>query len=418
MDLQLIQDAFKEVPFYYKRLHQEGEEGNSMDARGLLDYPTMEKSDIIAVSIDLVAPRYLSELYQGKFIETFTSGSTGECLKIYWSKKDYMKSMFSLWYWRKRFYGIMPEDRYCKFYTLSEVGYTEPKTILHKQGLLFSKSDLTEARLLQIYHEMIEFQPKWLLLQPSIAELLCSTIQNNNLPQITSIKYIELTGELFANSLRQKLYEKFQCQIANQYGANEVNSIAYECPNGNLHCMENNVHIEILDADSNVLPHGQLGNIYVTTCQNHVMPFIRYGIGDIGSLDKKTCDCGHRGEILHLASARKNDWIYISEKEKVTPDVFIRAVDAVNAVFDDCIFQFQIIQMDYGYFKVLLAVDEEVEDIQQCFIDNIGYEGLRDAIYEFVFLNKLFPGVNGKRKFFECRVNENDDWNRNIFIKR
>ena len=34
------------------------------------------------------------------------------------------------------------------------------------------------------------------------------------------------------------------------------------------------------------MPEDEAGNIYVTTCHNHVMPFIRYGIGDIGSLIK------------------------------------------------------------------------------------------------------------------------------------
>ena len=35
--------------------------------------------------------------------------------------------------------------------------------------------------------------------------------------------------------------------MANRYSSTEVNCIAYECPYGNLHCMEDNVRVEIID---------------------------------------------------------------------------------------------------------------------------------------------------------------------------
>ena len=35
--------------------------------------------------------------------------------------------------------------------------------------------------------------------------------------------------------------------MTNQYGCYEANSIAYECPCGNLHWMEENIYVEVLD---------------------------------------------------------------------------------------------------------------------------------------------------------------------------
>lgn len=38
--------------------------------------------------------------------------------------------------------------------------------------------------------------------------------------------------------------EHFNCQIANQYGANAFNIIAYECPHGHMNILESNVYVE------------------------------------------------------------------------------------------------------------------------------------------------------------------------------
>ena len=139
-------------------------------------------------------------------------------------------------------------------------------------------------------------------------------------------------GELVGNdtSVSMGKYMAVYCSVANQYGANEVNSIAYECPQGHLHCMEDNVYVEILDDQGIPVPDGVSGNIYVTTCHNHAMPFIRYGIGDRESIAENTCSCGHHGRILKLKSGRGDDWVWMENGRKINLYVFIRAIEAVN----------------------------------------------------------------------------------------
>ena len=44
---------------------------------------------------------------------------------------------------------------------------------------------------------------------------------------------------------RNLIQEVFNCTIANQYGCNEVNSIAYECECGNLHLMQDCTYTEL-----------------------------------------------------------------------------------------------------------------------------------------------------------------------------
>lgn len=354
MNLNLIRQAYCEVTFLKNKIAaasagtEEGEE-RVMD---FLDVPLLEKDEIVEDPLKLMAPRYLPLLYRGELLRNDTSGSTGKYLEVYWNRQDYMRSMFPLWFYRKRFYGINTWDKMCRFYTISKIGPCEEMYRYTRTGLEFSKNDLSEERLLDIYSRMQEYQPVWLLLQPCIAELLCYVKKKYQLPALNSVKYIEMTGEELTEELRRQIQECFHCPVADQYGTNEVNSIAYECPEGNLHCMEDNVYVEILDHDGNPVEEGTDGNIYVTTCHNHAMPFIRYGIGDIGSLQENTCSCGHKGRILRLRSGRRDDWVVMEDGQKINPYVFVRAVEAVNALYDRCIFQVSDIGKVYAEIKV------------------------------------------------------------------
>ena len=312
-----------------------------------------------------------------------------------------MRSMFSLWFYRKKFYGIQPWHKRCRFYTMAVPGEKEPLSRVEENALTFSKNNLTEQRMVEIYCEMLEFEPVWMILQPSVAELLCMVKAQYELPEISSLRYIEMTGEELTDKLRERLRDAFHCQVANQYGANEVNSIAYECPKGHLHCMEDNVKVEILDDEGNAVEDGTTGNIYVTTLHNHAMPFNHYGIGDVGRLEKNTCDCGHKGKILHLESGRKATWVQLEDGSRITPYVFVRAIDCLNVQYDNCIWQFQIIQEDFDRFTIHLVVDEKIPELCEKFVQYIGDERLKKASYEFVFSKGLFPDLTGKRSYFK-----------------
>lgn len=400
MNESLITEAYQEVDYLREKMR-------TVD--GDFDFesiPLLEKDEIVEDPLKLMAPCYLPLLYRGELVRNDTSGSTGKYMEVYWRKQDYIKSMYPLWFYRNYFYGIRTWDKMCRFYTISRIGTSEELERYTKTGLEFSKNDLSEERLLDIYHKMEKFQPVWLLLQPCIAELLCFVKIKYQLPDILSLRYIEMTGEELTEDLRDRIRDCFHCLVANQYGANEVNSIAYECPQGHLHCMEDNVYVEILDDKGTPVPEGVSGNIYVTTCHNYAMPFIRYGIGDKGSLEENTCTCGHQGRILKLRSGRRDDWVWMENGRKINPYVFIRAVEAVNAIYERSIFQFQVIQRAYRDFLIRLAVDDEEEpaEIRHCFVENIGDSELRNAQYEFSFYDKLFPEMNGKRKFFKSEI--------------
>lgn len=86
----------------------------------------------------------------------------------------------------------------------------------------------------------------------------------------------------------KKLLEKqFGIPIINEYGASELDLIAFENPQGEWQVNSETLFIEILDENNQVLPYGKEGRIVITSLFNKANPFIRYDIGDIGILDEK-----------------------------------------------------------------------------------------------------------------------------------
>ncbi len=418
--IEFLKQVYRESFFYHNKWsmviknfldnHSDILEKEDLEAkffeRRFSELPPLEKDEIINDALQIMMPEYLYKYKDNDFMPFWTSGSTGKCLELYWKLADCRRSLYPLWYYRYKFYGIYTWDKHIKFNTISGIENNEPWMVERDYSLEFSKSNLNEQKLLDIYKAIFDYKPVWLLLQPCIAELLCWVKEKNNLLTIDSVKYIECTGEMLSDELRMRLVKNFMCTVSNQYGMNEVNTIAYECPQGNMHCMESSVCVEILNNNGEVLPDNMEGNIYVTSWQNQVMPFIRYGTGDIGILRKNTCSCGHSGKLLNLRKGRKNDWILTKNGERINVYVFIRSIEIVNMLTEHSIIQFQIIQIDYEEFLVKMVLNDDILNISKLFIENIGHESLKQATYHFQLCEAIFPNETGKICVFSSALSK------------
>ena len=103
----------------------------------------------------------------------------------------------------------------------------------------------------------------------------------------------------------KKLMEKqFGIPIVNEYGASELDLIAFENSEGKWQVNSETLFVEILDDKNNVLPNGEEGRIVITSLYNKAHPFIRYDIGDIGILSKESTI---KKPILEKLVGRTND---------------------------------------------------------------------------------------------------------------
>ncbi len=66
---------------------------------------------------------------------------------------------------------------------------------------------------------------------------------------------------------------------------------------------ENHVIAEIVDDAGNVLPHGETGELVITTVGMKAMTLLRYRTGDYTRILPATCPCG--SEVLRLDTVRR-----------------------------------------------------------------------------------------------------------------
>ncbi len=82
---------------------------------------------------------------------------------------------------------------------------------------------------------------------------------------------------------RDQLMSHFRCPVIDIYSMNETGPIAYAWQDHHRF-FPHRIHIEIVDAEGNVLPNSQFGELVVTGGINPWMPLLRYRTGDMGAL--------------------------------------------------------------------------------------------------------------------------------------
>ena len=400
---KIIDFAYNNVPYYDERKKIDVTESSEKQWEKI---PILTKNEVVMNRNKFISNQSLANYINGQLHMEHTSGSTGKCLNIYWEKSDYQRSLLPLYFLRKKYGGIHPEDKLCFFYTVRSSDKEDVEFVEKNRSLSFSKSNLNEDRIKNILDKIKKFEPVWIIGQPSVLLLLAETMIKSNYSPIKSIRYIELTGEMLFPMVREQISKAFRCKIVNHYGTVEVSSIAYECPCGNLH-LTDCTYTEIVDQMGNVLPDGEEGEVCVTSLVNRAMPLIRYKIGDRASLfSAETCSCGLNNKVLKLMTGRINEYVVTQSGEQINSYIFPRAVQVVNYQYPEAIRQFQVTQLDYLLFLVSLVLDDEYDEkcICQLFVDSIWQAELVDAEYQFEIKNALFPSINGKLKCFVNKI--------------
>jgi phenylacetate-CoA ligase len=109
-----------------------------------------------------------------------------------------------------------------------------------------------------------------------------------------NLKAAMVFGEMGGDPLRKMFWEKYgiYCAGGDAYATADIGSIASACEkNAGMH-VNTDCIAEIIDpATGKVLPPGEVGEIVVTPF-DEVYPLVRFGTGDLGTLEVEKCECG------------------------------------------------------------------------------------------------------------------------------
>jgi phenylacetate-CoA ligase len=160
------------------------------------------------------------------------------------------------------------------------------------------------------FHSRLEkFRPEVLYGYPNALAYFAAFIKEERLTPIR-VRTIICTAERLTREQRTVLHETFGGEVFNLYCTREHGCVAFECKrHKGLHIDVGSVYLEIV-CDGRTVPEGETGEIVITDLLNRGMPFIRYKIGDRGSLSTGPCDCGCKLPLLARLDGRESDILY------------------------------------------------------------------------------------------------------------
>ncbi len=270
------------------------------------DVPILQKSDFqIALNLRLSKGFLKKNCYVNK-----TSGSSGHpmifakdkfCHAMTWAE---IINRFG-WYdinfntsYQARFYGI-PLDK--KGY------YKERLKDFFSNRYRFAIFDLSEKKLSRFlavfskkkfdfingYTSSIVLFAKFLKQKGVVLTSVCPTL-----------RYCVVTSEMLFETDKILLEKWLGVPVINEYGAAELDLIAFTDTKNEFVVNSETLFVEILDQDNNPVPNGKEGKIVITSLFNKAHPFIRYEIGDLGILSQKST---FKKPILERLIGRTND---------------------------------------------------------------------------------------------------------------
>lgn len=289
----LLSHAWRNCPFYRRRLTEAGlAEGRINSLADLSQLPLLTKRDIQQNRDDLVGRNFS----RNQLRADYTGGSSGDPLHFYTDLKNfpqlasrrYRGDMLAGWDFGKRIAMLWG----------TQIDSVRGKRTCEKlyrwatNDMLIDCNKLNSARLDQYIRRIKYYRPHTIVAFTTLAALFAEKLLERNETGIRP-ENVVITAENETPVQRKMIENAFGCEVFNRYGCREMSIVACECDqHREKHIFSDQIILEIVDDDGNQLPPGQTGWIALTDLFNYGMPFIRYRIGDIGSLSEASCACG------------------------------------------------------------------------------------------------------------------------------
>lgn len=176
-----------------------------------------------------------------------------------------------------------------------------------------------------------------------------------------SLKVCIVTSEMLFDDDKTLMETQFGVSVVNEYGASELDLIAFQNTNDEWQVNNETLYVEILDNKGNVLPFGEEGRIIITSLYNKAHPLIRYDVGDIGILSEKST---LRKPILKKLVGRTNDIAILPSGKKAAGLTFYYITKSVIEN-DGNVSEFVIEQTALDQFIIRFVSKEELSNAQK-----------------------------------------------------
>lgn len=223
-------------------------------------------------------------------------------------------------------------------------------------------------------------------------------------PAELGIRAVCTTSERLYDFQRRFLESAFECPLIDEYGASEVGIIAFQCPSGGMHLMEENLIAEFADPPQPG-PEGAK-NLILTELNNRATPLLRYEVGDLVFPDPEPCACGSGLSRIRVDIGRDSEVVRLPDGSRVSPVLFCHMGQYSFHEIGRKIRQYRIIQRTLDRFDVEVACNPE----DQADVESYFRKAFEEDFDGLVRLNVLFrdsipPDASGKHRTFISEIN-------------
>lgn len=152
---------------------------------------------------------------------------------------------------------------------------------------------------------------------------------------------VSTNSETTLRESRLRWAESFGVPVLDEYSSEEAGLVAAECPLQSFHLIEDDTHLDIVNADSD-----GLGDVLTTDLWNQVMPVIRYEQGDLAGplVDGSACSCELGGRVMPGGlHGRQDEALWSSARGRIAPGILLELTEDELA-FSDQFGSYRLIQ--------------------------------------------------------------------------
>tara|TARA_R110002012_G_scaffold6531_1_gene30657 strand:+ start:140999 stop:142309 length:1311 start_codon:yes stop_codon:yes gene_type:complete len=252
--------------------------------------PVLTKSDL-----QQPLENRLSQNYDRKSVYVSnTSGSSGHPFIFAKDKVAHALSWVSFQHRYNWYHLDLDTSKQARFYgiPLNKIGYRKER-LKDKLGnrYRFPIFDLCEHKLADMVKKFSKTPFDYINGYTSSIVLLAKHLKKHQLiltDICPTLKACIVTSEMLFPDDLKLMEQQFNVPIINEYGASEVGLIAFQNKKNQLEVDSELLFVEILDDNDKPVPQGVVGRIVITSFYNKAHPFIRYDIGDMGSLSPQS----------------------------------------------------------------------------------------------------------------------------------
>jgi len=344
-----IKLAYEKVPFYHKKLDAAGIKPCDIKTmEDLQKIPPTTKSEIHDTSISEVVAKNVNV---NQCVRYTTSGSTGIPLTVLFDKKSewvdaalWIRAYLENGYRFRHKMAIIadPHSSPAKDYWYQIFGLMRKKHI--------SIYDDIEKQISVVK----KYKPDIIQSYPSALNLLAHEVRGKDILSVKP-KLVFSEAEVLDRVSKELINSVFEAEIFDFYATREFGLMAWEC-NAHIgrHINLDNVVTEFVK-DGQTVASGESGEIVCTSLVNHVMPLIRYKVGDRGIPTDENCPCDRKLPLMKALEGRVDDFLVTTDGRIVSSLIlFPYPFEGVSGIK-----QFKVIQEKEDKLLIQLVIGDD-----------------------------------------------------------